>query len=120
MTAWGPAKPLGHLEAAVLLKISILVNAASCAIRFPAVCAKTRLAPWNTCIPYTRTDRMKNDIWTVSINSQIIHEQLGKFASLVYEVLCFELFLRLNYEHELLHLFHTNPAPGENPQVLLG
>lgn len=83
MTAWGSAKPLGHLEAPVLLKISALVNAASCAIRFPVVCAKTRLAPWNTCMPYTRSDRMKNDIWTMSINSQIIYEPLRRFASLL-------------------------------------
>lgn len=44
-------------------------------------------------MPYACTDRMKNDIWTMSINSQIIHEQLGRFASLVNEVLWFELFL---------------------------
>lgn len=69
----GPAKPLGHLEAAVLFKISALVNAASCAIRFPVVLAKTKLAPWNTCMPCAFTDRMKNYIWTMSINFQIMY-----------------------------------------------
>lgn len=108
MTAWGPAKPLGHLEAAVLLKISALVNTASCAIRFPAVCAKTRPAPWNTCMPFACTDRMKNDIWTVSINSQIIYEQLGGFASFLNGLrglMVWIISVKLSYVHELLHLF---------------